>query len=365
MRRYGNFGPNGEPAWLFYDRDSDLGVARFSLAFWEGDGFRIEPWGEVSSELIDASDGPIAARLIDGVHSDLVVSQPGVDSRMAVLPWGPSGPGSPVFATLTEGELINLKSSAVIDTDLDGHDEVAAESTSGFALFRAGEKGAEFWGQPTPGTGLCGLPSGVGWGDIDGDGALDFATTGFCTKPDPPEIVFTAWGGTEPPFATSQTYGGDDEILGWAGVADLDGDGFADLVYATDGSTSRGGRPVRLRYLRSRGNRTFDAPVSLWEPGTPGGWAPDTLNGDDYTPSPADFMLGDIDGDGTDDVVFTNSSVVVIGIAHRPAHLKIFDLPWDRNSFHFVSCADVNDDGRMDFLVTEDGVGHFALVSGD
>ena len=149
------------------------------------------------------------------------------------------------------------------------------------------------WGPPEHGT-------TIRLGDVDGDGRADLCGRGglgiYCVRSDGTGFTdFRLWtstfsdadGGTAP-----QTYGS-------LRLGDIDGDGDADLC---------GHRAGGVACLRSNGT-TFDAPTfwetSAWEaalglPTDQAGWT---------------MMLGDVDGDGADDLCERGTTGVFCAIA--------------------------------------------------
>ena len=95
--RVGNFGADGEEAFLLADRE---GGTPIGLAFWNGNGFDVQPWGVVPE--LSSAEARIPIRFFDGLHSDLLVGSRGFEPILAVAPWTPDGPGQPIAVATPE-----------------------------------------------------------------------------------------------------------------------------------------------------------------------------------------------------------------------------------------------------------------------
>jgi hypothetical protein len=143
---------------------------------------------------------------------------------------------------------------------------------------------------------------------------------------------------------------------GWLSVADFDDDGFDDVVIAFDDGF-KNGYEAYIEVHRSRGDRTFDPPVTVWtDDTTPGYWG-------GGAPSNSYFMLGDVDGDGTDDFISRPFMAALTDVLGARQPLEMFDVAWKQNEVEVVSAFDLNHDGRLDFIVDDQGAGVYALVS--
>lgn len=359
--RVGNFGPDGEDALLLA---ADTGTP-LALAIWRGDGFEKAAWGVVPDSI---TPGRRAVRFFDGVHADLLISD--ARSGLAIAPWTPDGPdvGVPAPQPLVGDSPHSFDHLRAVDVDGDGRDEVAISPPIDFgSLVRYGHVLlANVHGVPTylgagiSHAGTCPGPlAGLDAGDLDGDGFVDFAAIAACGGDFADELAFSAeWGDGRGNFTSVGVPFESPTSCAWLGVADFDGDGIDDVVTAM-GRLS--GIPARVLVHRARGDRSFDPPVEIWnEDQTPGPDGPDAQDaGDDR-----DFILGDVDGDGTDDLVFRKSMLAVTQALATPTRIDMFEIQWKIGEIVVVSAFDFNHDGRIDFVVDDDLGGVYALISG-
>lgn len=146
------------------------------------------------------------------------------------------------------------------------------------------------------------------WIDADGDGRLDLAVarqSGLGGG----ESALELFPGLSPRARTVDLEGASD---GWWFGGDLDGDGLPDLALTNDGGLRlhRGrtsGRPVEKKPFASvDAFEEIEDPTKTIEIGT-GGTRVET----DETPGPPRLLVGDLDGDGTPEVVA--SVAIVLG----------------------------------------------------
>ena len=79
-------------------------------------------------------------------------------------------------------------------------------------------------------------------------------------------------------------------------------------------------------------------------------------------PNDSHFIVGDIDNDGTDDLIFRRSLTTIVDVLGEQSALTMFDIRWSQ-SVEVVSPFDFNHDGRLDFVVRDDFEGIYALIS--
>ncbi|MCB9682501.1 MAG: FG-GAP repeat protein [Alphaproteobacteria bacterium] len=328
-------------------------------------------WWPASLDGCDV-DGDGLADLVGVDPREVTASSGSYTGLLAVLRGGPSGPGGPLVA-LDGGTpaQAHVAVTCAGDLDGDGDSELVVQDVQG----GAGHLWLWWGGSPPVPSGLeldgctggCPLADGtlLGHGmDLDGDGFDDLAlgTAGTATvrvwrggptfRPDLPDQLVTPTGlGT-----------GFGQAVRAAG--DVDGDGFADLLVS---GTSGGGGALYLLHGDASGvdpvpDRLLDAPLGS-----------EVLHG-------AFAGLGDVDGDGLDDVVVAPSwaprdavvhprpGIAVLrgtpqGLARRPWWIGPVGLTVSR----VLPVGDVDGDGHADaaFLVgfAEDGLNPWGTAS--
>ncbi len=357
----GHFGPDGELAFLLAGQDAGMPMA---LAFWNGDGFDVQPWGVVPGFEYPHTRWPV--RMFDGVHSDLAVGRSDQPSyALAIAPWTPDGPGEPVVVEPPSPDYIItlFRAQTVLDVNGDGLEEIAVLVQPFVHRLVGNVDGVpSFFGDELTHDGKCGREIlGIGAGQIDGDGLVDIASIAACELRNLGGVLaFSAeWGDGAGGFASEGVTFSATSRPAWAGVADFDGDGFDDVMTATEDNSKY--YESYLDFHRSRGDRTFEAPLKFWtELDPPGSFIPPPI-----PPSAATLGLvfGDVDGDGADDVVFQGFMLAVVQVAGETQYLEMFDIALDEDSTQMVSAFDLNEDGRLDFLVWDATEGAYALMS--
>ena len=152
-------------------------------------------------------------------------------------------------------------------------------------------------------------------------------------KPPPPELIADLGARCYGPFAAEEQL-----VAPSAVELDVDRDGFDDLVEHVD-------RTVLLRRA------------------VPGGFAAPTVLGETDTPGPP--VVGDIAGDGDDDLVFAIDRNVTVMLNDGSGTLSIVEHELDVSAAHkasAVALADLDGDGAAELaLASRDGVGVWAV----
>lgn len=224
----------------------------------------------------------------------------------------------------------------IVDIDGDGNDDVVKTSSSGYVFtFLSNGDGTFATTYITKG-GSGGAGSNlVAFGDIDDDGDLDLFkwTTGGT-------VYVFEWDETIPKFSSDPvaTIGGSGgNGAGYVHIADLNGDGNADLIK----SDSSGGVYTYL----SNGDGTFGSSQTTNGPGGSGAFL---------------VRFADLNGDGDDDLVKidgTNEKVYTFlseGDGTFASDQSTYAPVSDTDAGSFVKLADVNDDGKADLVIHGD-----------
>ncbi len=192
--------------------------------------------------------------------------------------------------------------------------------------------------------------AGAGWvavGDLNGDGVPDIAYASAAGV----NVLFRTGAPGATTFSAAVTvyrraananFGGADNTVG---IADLDGDGLADLVITDPGPG--GGAPATVTVLLQNPGApgTFLAPAVYPLPGDAGG--------------PLDsIVIADLDGDGRPDLVIGGTSSVNVLLQAPTGHGSFraaTAYPAPLTAFS-VAVADVDGDGRPDLIVNGSAV---------
>ncbi|MDP6539699.1 MAG: integrin alpha [Planctomycetota bacterium] len=176
---------------------------------------------------------------------DFIVGGPGSDRNgdSTGSAWVCSGADGSFLLELVgdqAGDRLGFSVAGIGDVDLDGHDDLlvggfpTSGSRAGYARVFSGADGSAIRThagalQSATGSSVCGL------GDVDGDGAADYAVGAYLDR-DPADsslirgsvTVYSGASGGE----LYKLWGDPDSTLGWScdGPGDVDGDGVGDLV---------------------------------------------------------------------------------------------------------------------------------------
>lgn len=363
VSRVGRFGPDGELAYLL--AGGAVGDP-MGLASWNGDGFVVRSWGTVPSSRV-ASRVPI--RMFSAEHSDLLLTDgQDPDIRLRIARWGLDGPLDEIAVEPTMSGVVGpaLLTMPIVDLDGDGLQEFASSNDAN-PLSRVIVRNVD--GVPTYTTELapytCGNTlSGIGAGDLDADGFGDFAVIGDCELDEKPGAIFwfaALWGSGGGGFEQSAVEFRAEGRGGWLGIGDFDGDGFDDVALMLGDGDSEP-QQLHLEVHRSRGDRSFDPPRRVWSQGYPPGSTQPPSEG--VGPSDASFAIGDVDGDGADDIVFANVLYALIDVLGRPEPLPMLSV-WAWLDEDAIPAADFNGDGRLDFVLYRESGLIEGLVSTD
>ena len=174
--------------------------------------------------------------------------------------------------------------------------------------------------------------------DLNGDGFLDLVAAGDTTGSSV-NVLINNHDGT---FAPAVSYPGNNNSNDLT-LADVNGDGKLDIITADEGSGATEGITVML----GNGDGTF-GPATTYQ-----ATLQDTQEDNPY---PGFVKVGDVDGDGKMDIVYTNSEYGSVAILYGKGDGTFFS-PVESPSGGYASdleLADVNGDGALDVVVTGD-----------
>ena len=305
-------------------------------------------------------------------YGDLAVGECGAGAgHVHVYFGGPGGPQPARTQTLAAPDLqsgFGCRLAAAGDLDGDGYADLAvgrigADFSGGLFIFRGGPQGL-----PTTTARIDSPdyhPSRLGYslagvGDLDGDGYDDLVAS---------EIDYSALSGRAHVYRggpggisnarvvtlLSPDPSGLQFGASVAGAGDVDGDGYADFVVAAPAVSTTKLPPTAHLY---RGG-----------PGSPGAGAPAiALSSDGTVGFGAEVeAAGDVDGDGFDDVIIASASTVTLfrGVAGGLAvtGTPVAAVGQGANPRHLAGAGDLDGDGHADLLVS-DGAGVEALFGG-
>ena len=206
------------------------------------------------------------------------------------------------------------------------------------------------------GTGAFGAPttyalsqygSDLAAADLNGDGFVDLVVA---LNNNGSVAVFMANNDSSGTFKAETDIAFDVTSLEGVAVGDLNGDGFADLAVTEDNYPFS-----EIGIALGNGDGTFQSPIAY-----PNTLQDATLN----APRAAFIKMADINGDGKLDLVYTNSDYgtvgVILGVGDGtflpPVESVAGGYAWD------LALADVNGDGAIDVVTADDDFGGVTVL---
>jgi hypothetical protein len=187
-------------------------------------------------------------------------------------------------------------------------------------------------------TGFMG-PEGLGIGDIDGDTNPDVVVGNGGTSS---VLVLKGNGTGGLTMGTPVTVGSNPKYLA---LVDVNKDGQLDLLVPNQGSNS-------VSYRPGNGNGTFGAGMDI------------AVGIDPY-----EVIVADVNSDQSQDFLFTSSNTNQVGVLlgnGTGAFSAAAGSPFAVGSFPvFMSVADLNGDGRLDFITANQGSSNLSVLLGN
>lgn len=258
--------------------------------------------------------------------------QAGVGNEGALLLSAGGSRGTGAFSTSVS--LGTATDAALVDLNNDGYLDLVTSNNGIFVQMGAadGSFGAATSFSITGGAGI--MPTGLlRFGDIDGDGDLDLVTTFDDTEvfvQTVTSMVNNGDGTFSYGASVFDIYYGTGDSLQSFELADLNNDGYAELVYAFDGVAGD-----RFGVFQGNGSFSFGTSSTLAS-----------------IASPRDFAIGDINNDGLFDIVGnTSSSAMRIFQQNADGTFSTTSLT-DSAGQNGVSLFDLNGDGILDLVTS-------------
>lgn len=261
--------------------------------------------------------------------------------------WAPAAVGqTPTFAPVVNYDTGTRSGpDAVVAANLNGDDKLdllTANSSSSTVSVRLGTGTGSLGDMALYSTGASSFPYSLAVADVNGDGHPDVLTANYVAN-----TVGVLLGTGQGDFGAVTPYALGMNSRPYAmAVADVNGDGYPDVLTANSGSNSVG-------VLLGTGNGGFGA-VATYATGPLGG--------------PSSLAVADVNGDGQLDVLTASSTADVVGVllgtgtgsfgAVTPYALEAKSRPFA------VAVADINGDGQLDVLTANSGTGTAGVLLG-
>lgn len=258
------------------------------------------------------------------------------------------GNGDGSFDDVITSSATDVEDFELADFDGDGNIDVLAASATGIELL-LGDGEGNFTLESTY-SGVTTTIRELEVGDFDNDGDLDIIRFGNSGKGYIYDILEN--DGNNNFSNVGATVVG--AVFNDAELGDFDDDGILDIAYVLQPSGKGTSGTIEYRY--GAGNLTFGGGASI-----------SVKSGLDFQErTPNSLAVGDVDGDGDDDIIVSNSGDQLVRFTNSGGVLGgLTILSWNHFTSTDIELVDIDNDGILDLLGTASGASTLNVVLGN